>query len=485
MTSPAIKALVKAECPAFEPFSVDELNKLPDPEKLPYPLNHEFIEDALSNGKVVSEIDQQTNQDGRVTYTEFVENISKFIETVDPSYKELHRRLSQTYCKIAQNPHAYFVDISEKISKIKSNPEKFAEGHCKDFSPIPFENAKWYIDTIKKIEPSQISKEQIALLKQFHEIIKFDSIEEGGNNDGLLQWTEIQGGTPNICDYRDIFKAIDETKKNSDQENKKTKQEGLINLLHQTNWAKYQQETADHTGNGGIVLSTLTRFFSRGSWSWNDYFQKERPVGHFEKRKQAIETLATLFREKNIQKFEDAFALMRMQGQSEALHVLKQECKLDEYVRAFEKNDANEISESLLNIAIQAREGEYKFWEFPLIPLPRLGEGSLAQRASHLENWTLKSPELSLSAGLLNHVGTKTPNAYDFFHQRNENGEIHFDQFLREGSIEKHKSRLSELFQKNTLTEEDKKEFEAMLAQSTLNGEQKKYLQQVFELQKG
>jgi hypothetical protein len=191
----------------------------------------------------------------------------------------------------------------------------------------------------------------------------------------------------------------------------------ILGFLDKVDDGKFEQEKMDHAGSEGTFLSDVTYVISFGQWSWNKHFQEERPKSHKAERDDAIEALRTTMRERNLSKVEDAVSYMDANNQHDKVVVLRDYCDIDRWIRIGNTEDEVTRAKALQAAANDYRVGEYKFWEFPIIPLPRLGDGGFFNRASHISNWTWKSPELPVTLSIDNFLATKTPNNWDLTHK--------------------------------------------------------------------
>ncbi|MBL7686205.1 MAG: hypothetical protein JNK65_09275 [Deltaproteobacteria bacterium] len=260
------------------------------------------------------------------------------------------------------------------------------------------------------------------------------------------------------------------------------KSEMIINFLEMTSWGKFEQEKMDHEGSEGIVISTVTKIASGGKWSWNKHFQEDRPNQHRAERDGAIELLKNTMRSYDFQKVEDAINHMEKNGKGDQVKILREQCDLSRWMTVANIEDRKEQIKAMQQAAKDYRVGDYKFWEFPILPIPRLGSGGFFDRASHLENWTFKSPELPITVSIDNYLAATTPNNWHLTHKLDitNNGmeEVLLGQLVQVDPKTKQMSptpeltELSQLLEKASKNElEDIKAAEAILAKTSLTSE--------------
>ncbi|GEM_PF-6859827 len=187
----------------------------------------------------------------------------------------------------------------------------------------------------------------------------------------------------------------------------------VIRMLEQLSASQYEQQKLDHAGTEGSFLSGLSYVITGGHWSWNKHFQEEKPQLEKEGRDAAISTLKEVLKKNKFEKIEEAIGYMAANGKFAEVTLLKGECELDQWVEISKETKDVDRNQKIREMATYFREGRYKFWEFPILPLPRLGKGGFFERASSLSNWTFKSPELIETLALDNYLAGKTPNLFD------------------------------------------------------------------------
>ena len=205
--------------------------------------------------------------------------------------------------------------------------------------------------------------------------------------------------------------------------------QGLSIEMQQMDWAirmmqaesasKFDQEAnLDHPDKhkDHLFLNAITYVFSGGKTTAGEYFHETRPTEHRETRNNAIDTLVQIVRENHFTKIEEAITYMTTHSKNAELQVLNAECHLGTWVE--KSNIVNNVDRNreVAKLSEEFRVGEYKFWEFPIFPSPRLGSGGWWNRASHAKNWTLKSPEIIEALALDEYIAYETPNNFMFKH---------------------------------------------------------------------
>jgi len=195
----------------------------------------------------------------------------------------------------------------------------------------------------------------------------------------------------------------------------------VLQFLEQTNVGKYQQEIVDHAGSAGdsyvgwAVGHVVGALFWDKSESWNDHFQKTRPEDHRKERTEAIEALKKAMRENpTLLKVEDALSFLENNGQASQAKVLKDDCDIDQWIRNANIKDDITRYKDLDRIGDEYRAGKVKnFWDFQIIPAPRLGEGGFWNRFTTASAWTWgKSPDLPITLAIDNYLAQNIPNTY-------------------------------------------------------------------------
>ncbi|MFO1518252.1 MAG: hypothetical protein U1F57_01095 [bacterium] len=233
-----------------------------------------------------------------------------------------------------------------------------------------------------------------------------------------------------------------------------------LNFLEMTSWGKKEQEKIDHDGPGGKFLGIFVKAgtwigeqvgITKKSFTYNEYWQNIRPDDHKAERDGAIEALKRTLRDRHLDKIEDAVAYMEKNGDGDRVKVLKDQCDLDRWLKIANIDDDYQRAKEIRSAAVDYRRGDYKFWEFPIIPMPRLGSGGFLERASKWDNWTIKSPELPVTLSLDNFLAVNTPNNWNLLN--------------KQGTIEESIAR-SIIF--TQMSDEDRKAFDAIVAKAPL-----------------
>jgi hypothetical protein len=180
----------------------------------------------------------------------------------------------------------------------------------------------------------------------------------------------------------------------------------LFRYLEQTNEQKFKQEKIDHAGPAGNSYMGKMVGWLLFREPWNEHFQETRPQTHREERHQAIETLQKTMQEEGHSKVEDALSSLKKTGHVNTVKILKEDLNIDRWIEVANANTGLERSRILSKAANDYRVGKWPgFWDFNVIPCPRLGSGSWWDRAQHLRNWSWgKSPDILLALTINNYL---------------------------------------------------------------------------------
>jgi hypothetical protein len=270
----------------------------------------------------------------------------------------------------------------------------------------------------------------------------------------------------------------------------------VLQFVQQTSDGKFEQNKVDHAGPAGnSYMAKLVGYIVFGE-PWNKHFQETRPQASKEERDAAIETLRKTMRERSqLNKVEDALTYLENNGNEKEAKILKEDCDIERWIKTANINEDVERYKALAKLSGDYRKGHWPgFWDFNLIPTPRLGSGGWWDRAVHLDNWSWgKESDAIVSLGIDNYLGTEIPNTYRADHegrslmlvgQLSEADRKSFGEMMEKAA----KGELSDtktaetLLEKATLTKEGREDLLSRLRLAIQGGENVKLYKEVSAL---
>lgn len=187
----------------------------------------------------------------------------------------------------------------------------------------------------------------------------------------------------------------------------------VIRMMQAESSSKFEQEAHidhPHKYKDRLFVNLLTYIFSGGKTTYGEHFHETRPAENRKRRDDAVQALIQTVQKNQFKNIDEAIKHMKENGQLAAIEILNAECHLQQWTDISKNLNIVDRNNEILRLSETLREGEYKFWEFPLLPSPRLGSGGWWERAQHAKNWTWKSPEIVHALALDEYIAYESPN---------------------------------------------------------------------------